>query len=124
MKGLMVGNIAFLLTACVSLGIYLATINQHSKTLEDTTKAMSLIEIKTEAIDKALHKRISDVAESGLVRDNVNEKSVIAIEGKLGRIEDKLDSALTDLKDIKKIVLKPAVGSVSRHSYFNIADSK
>jgi len=112
MRALLIANITVILGAAVSVGIYMATINQHSKTLDDNARAIELVDTKAQVIDKALNRRMTEIAEAGIARDNNNEKSVVAIEGKLGRIEDKLDSIVFDIKDIKKIVLKPIVGTV------------
>lgn len=112
MRALLIANITVIIGAAISVGIYMATINQHSKTLDDNARAIELVDSKAQIIDKNINRRITEIAEAGIERDNNNEKSVVAIEGKLGRIEDKLDSLAYDIKDIKKIVLKPIVGSV------------
>jgi hypothetical protein len=104
------------------VGIYMATINQHSKELDNNVSAIALVDSKTKAavelvdcktqlLDKNLNRRMTEIAEAGVARDNSNEKNVVAIEGKLGRIEDKLDALVSDVRDIKKIVLKPIVGA-------------
>lgn len=120
-KTLVIGNITFILTACVSVGIYLATLNQHTKALEENAKTIYDIERNTRTVETVLDKKINDLKDVCMVKDTSNEKSVIAIEGKLGRIEDKLDAALTDLKDIKKIVLKPAISDIKTNDVDLIA---
>jgi septal ring factor EnvC (AmiA/AmiB activator) len=106
-KTIIIGNITFIITALVSVGVYLATLNQHSKALESNTIAITALEKRIQDTDKDINKRATSIQTASIERDNAIENNVTAIDGKLNRIEDKLDSCLTDLRDIKKIVLKP-----------------
>lgn len=108
-KTIIVGNITFILTAMVSVGIYLATLNQHSKALEANTSAITALDKRIQETDKDINKRVTAIQTSGIERDVNIEKNVVIMDGRLSRIEDKLDVCLMDLSDIKKIVLKPIV---------------
>jgi hypothetical protein len=106
-KGILIANITFLLTVAVAIGFYWKELSINTKAVEENNRAIAAVDGKANTLGIQMNKRVTDISEAGIKRDNDNEKSVVAIDGRLGRIEDKLDVLVADMKDIKKIVLKP-----------------
>lgn len=123
MKGLILANVAIILSSFISIGFYMKTVQTHTDSIKQTEDAVKLVDTKSQIIEQQANKRMTEIASAGIARDNANEKSVIVIEGKLGRIEDKLDVVLTDLKEIKKTVFKSAIGSTDVTNMHDVAIS-
>lgn len=101
MKDVLIDNLVWIITILIAIGSFVATSAYQGKAIEDNN-------IEDKSVHSKLAEKISDI-----------EKTCI----KLDSIQSDIKDIKDDIKEIKKIILKPAITDKDSYKAIDIARS-